>query len=104
MTNVRFTHNTSHVISVGGADHAIFLWQLILPGGGVVNDEYDSLAAQGSEVDEGSDSELSDVASLDSDLEREGEQTYERWVSCDIAVWSCDIPILVELYTRRIFN
>ncbi len=78
MTNVRFTHNTSHVISVGGADHAIFLWQLILPGGGVVNDEDDSLAAQGSEVDEGSDSELSDVASLDSDLEREGEQTYER--------------------------
>lgn len=50
----------------------------------MVDEDAESLAADmGSEV-EGSDSELSDVASLDSDVEREGEQNYERYVSCNI--------------------
>ncbi len=83
MTNVRFLHDASHVISVGGADNAIFQWQFISTDGAVAIDDDVSLANQGSEV-EGSDSELSDVASLDSDLEREGEQNYERY--CIVSV------------------
>lgn len=80
VTNVRFTHNQSHVISVGGADNAIFQWQFISSRGGVVDEDDDeSMWGVGSEA-EGTDSELSDVAPLDSDLEREGEITYDRWV------------------------
>jgi len=32
VTNVRFTHDEHHVISVGGADHGVFQWKF-LPGG-----------------------------------------------------------------------
>ena len=32
VTNVRFTHDEHHVISVGGADHGVFQWRF-LPGG-----------------------------------------------------------------------
>ena len=82
VTNVRFTANKQHVISVGGADHAIFQWRFVPPGGfegtegsaplmGGVRMESDS---------EESDSDLSDVASVDSDLEREQETNYERLV------------------------
>ena len=45
----------------------------------VDEDDDESMWGAGSEA-EGTDSELSDVASLDSDLEREGEITYDRWV------------------------
>ena len=82
VTNVRFTYNQSHVISVGGADNAIFQWKFIPPGGGVADSEDESVISQlraGSET-EGSDSELSDVGSLDSDLQREEEMTYDRCV------------------------
>ena len=32
VTNIRFTSDQRHVISVGGADHAVFQWRF-LPGG-----------------------------------------------------------------------
>ena len=82
MTNVRFTYNESHVISLGGADNAIFQWKFVPPGGGVADSEDESGVSQlgaGSDT-EGSDSELSDVGSLDSDLQREEEMNYDRSV------------------------
>ena len=71
---------------MGGADHAIFQWCFVTPdddgdedtgaGGSMV-----TLMSQGVESDsEGSDSESSDVGSVDSDLEREEENTYQREV------------------------
>ena len=32
VTNVRFDHNKHHVISVGGADHGVFLWRFLPKG------------------------------------------------------------------------
>lgn len=81
VTNVRFTFNQSHVISVGGADNAVFQWKFIPPGGAVADAEDESAVTHvgGAESDaEGSDSELSDVGSLDSDIEREEEKSYDR--------------------------
>ena len=77
VTNVRFTHDQSHVISVGGADHAVFQWQFVAPG-----DEVGVAVGGVFESDsEASDSEMSDVASVDSDLEREQEKSYDRFAS-----------------------
>ena len=90
VTNVRFTFDKHHVISVGGADHAIFQWHFITP-----EDEAEEGAESGVELgqsgsmvtlmsggvesdSEGSDSDTSDVGSVDSDLEQEQENTYQR--------------------------
>ena len=100
VTNVRFTFDKHHVISVGGADHAIFQWRFITP-----DDEAEEGAESGAELgqsgsmvtlmsggmesdSEGSDSDVSDVGSVDSDLEQEQEQTYER------AVYREDLQLL----------
>lgn len=32
VTNVRFDHDKHHVISVGGADHGVFLWRFLPEG------------------------------------------------------------------------
>lgn len=32
VTNIRFTHDKSRVISTGGADHAVFQWRFIPEG------------------------------------------------------------------------
>ena len=88
VTNVRFTFDKRHVISVGGADHAIFQWCFVTPDdreeeelrvGHDVGSTV-TMMSQGveSEDSEGSDSDSSDVGSLDSDLEREQEQSYQR--------------------------
>ena len=78
------------MISVGGADHAIFQWRLITP-----EDESEEGVESGAEIgqsgsmvtlmsggvesdSEGSDSDASDVGSVDSDLEQEQEKTYQR--------------------------
>ena len=76
------------MISVGGADHAIFQWCFVTSddgdeeGAGAGRDVGSTvtLMSQGmeSEDSEGSDSDSSDVGSLDSDLEREQENTYQR--------------------------
>lgn len=74
MTNVRFTADGMHVITTGGADHAIFQWKFI-PEGYVEDGVSDSGAdldggtQQVDSNDEASDSDLSDVDPLDSDIE-----------------------------------
>ncbi len=113
VTNVRFTHDQHHVISVGGADNAIFEWRFLsergeeeegegqgvpLSGGAgwlymhalqthihvhhVLTNAYNNTHTH-TAVDsdsELSDSDMSDVPSLDSDLEQEQEKSYERLV------------------------
>ena len=39
VTNVRFDHDKHHVISVGGADHGVFLWKFLAEG--VEDEGYD---------------------------------------------------------------
>ena len=70
VTNVRFTHDASRLISVGGADHAIFQWRF-LPEGVKPEDQVIPEAASGyvDSNSEESDSDLSDVDELDSDIE-----------------------------------
>lgn len=76
VTNVRFTTDKRHVISVGGADNAVFQWRFYAGEG---EGEEDVSAPVGGDSDsEESDSDMSDVASLDSDLEKEQEKVYER--------------------------
>ena len=41
MTNVRFSHDKSHIISTGGGDHAVFLWKFN-PGEIPADDEDDT--------------------------------------------------------------
>ena len=72
VTNVRFMCDKHHVISVGGADNAIFQWKFISAG------EDGSGQVGGDSDSEESDSDLSDVGALDSDVEKEQERTYER--------------------------
>lgn len=77
------------MISVGGADHAIFQWCFVAPDDGDKDGETEygarvsmvTLMSQGAESEsEGSDSDASDVGSVDSDLEQEQENTYQREV------------------------
>lgn len=81
VTNVRFTYDKQHVISVGGADNAIFQWQFVPPEseGGVAGGHIQEVG--GDSDSEASDSDVSDVDSLDSDLEKEQEKSYDRSVS-----------------------
>ena len=71
VTNVRFSHDKLRVVSVGGADHAIFQWRFFPDG--VHDDEAADLpdAASGylDSNSEDSDSEASDADELDSDVE-----------------------------------
>ncbi len=83
VTNVRFTSDSSYVISVGGADNAIFQWQFLPTGEEVEDDEGDDdeeveVRGGGDSDSELSDSDMSDVEALDSDLEKEKENNYER--------------------------
>ena len=79
VTNVRFTADKRHVISVGGADNAVFQWRFY-PGEGEGEEDDGRIPApvDGDSDSEESDSDMSDVASLDSDLEKEQEKVYER--------------------------
>ena len=85
------------MISVGGADHAIFQWRFVTPDDEVNEDGAElgqsgsmvTLMSQGAESDsEGSDSDSSDIGSVDSDLEQEQENTYQR------AVYREDLQLL----------
>ena len=88
VTNVRFTYDKGHVISVGGADNAIFQWRFLPTGEEVeVEDgeeeeenerEEQEVGGGGDSDSEASDSDMSDVEALDSDLEKEQEKSYER--------------------------
>ncbi len=71
MTNVRFSCDSSYVISTGGADHAIFQWRFVPEGGASDLDEVASTVGDhGDSLDEASDSDLSDVDPVDSDIEQ----------------------------------
>ena len=63
VTNVKFTHDLSYLISIGGEDHTILQWQ--------VNYGEESLVSvQGSE-DDATGTDSSDLDAIDSDLECE---------------------------------
>lgn len=80
VTNVRFSTDGMSLVSTGGADHAVFQWKVIPEGysddasdtGSVVG------AMQNESNDEASDSDLSDVDPLDSDVEEEVNKDYSR--------------------------
>ena len=79
MTNVRFSADRMRVISTGGADHAVFQWRYLADG----HTEGDIADPQHGFVDsnsEESDSDVSDVGALDSDLEQEKQVSYGRHV------------------------
>lgn len=81
VTNVRFTHDRRYVVSVGGGDHAVFLWRFNPEG---VQPEEDPATGHDSGYldsnSEDSDSDMSDIGDLDSDIEKEKEIDYERAV------------------------
>ena len=84
MTNVRFTSDKHHVISVGGADNAVFQWKFVT----AEEEDNESGLLGGDSDSEASDSDLSDVGSLDSDLEREQEKSYERLYNYTQGIYS----------------
>uniref|UniRef100_UPI00398E636F echinoderm microtubule-associated protein-like 6 isoform X3 n=1 Tax=Pristiophorus japonicus TaxID=55135 RepID=UPI00398E636F len=79
VTNVRWSYDFQWIISTGGADHSVFQWRFIPEG--MSNGGFD--ASQEGYADsngEESDSDLSDVAELDSDIEQEVQINYDRQV------------------------
>ncbi|MED6272218.1 Echinoderm microtubule-associated protein-like 6 [Characodon lateralis] len=80
VTNVRWSNDLQWVISTGGADHAVFQWRFLPEG--VMNGVLEPLLQEGyADSNSGeSDSDVSDVAELDSDIEQEAQTNYERQV------------------------
>ncbi|MEQ2189755.1 hypothetical protein GOODEAATRI_028553, partial [Goodea atripinnis] len=80
VTNVRWSNDLQWVISTGGADHAVFQWRFLPEG--VMNGVLEPLLQEGyADSNSGeSDSDVSDVAELDSDIEQESQTNYERQV------------------------
>ena len=85
VTNVRFTCDLKRVITVGGADHAVFQWKFVHgseEGSCETPENFELVGGDPVWSDsEESDSEMSNVGELDSDLEHEGELTYDRHFS-----------------------
>uniref|UniRef100_A0A673H0C0 Echinoderm microtubule-associated protein-like 6 n=1 Tax=Sinocyclocheilus rhinocerous TaxID=307959 RepID=A0A673H0C0_9TELE len=80
VTNVRWSHDLQWVLSTGGADHSVLQWRFLPEG--VMNGVLEPLL-QDSYADSNSgesDSDLSDVPELDSDIEQEAQINYERQV------------------------
>ncbi|XP_055449170.1 echinoderm microtubule-associated protein-like 5 [Psammomys obesus] len=90
VTNVRWSHDYQWVISIGGADHSVFQWKFI-PERKLKDSLHiapqESLAESNSDE---SDSDLSDVPELDSEIEQETQLTYHR------QVYKEDLPQLKE--------
>ncbi|ESO87658.1 hypothetical protein LOTGIDRAFT_166239 [Lottia gigantea] len=78
VSNVRFSSDKQKVISIGGADHAIFQWKFYPQGSGSDDLSLGGVDAYLDSNSEASDSDLSDVGELDSDLEREKQVSYDR--------------------------
>ncbi|XP_034150083.1 echinoderm microtubule-associated protein-like 6 isoform X2 [Esox lucius] len=80
VTNVRWSHDLQWVLSTGGADHALFQWRFLPEG--VMNGVLEPLLQEGyADSNSGeSDSDVSDVPELDSDIEQEAQISYERQV------------------------
>ncbi|XP_060573407.1 echinoderm microtubule-associated protein-like 6 [Ruditapes philippinarum] len=85
VTNVRFSNDKQRVISTGGGDHAIFQWKF-LPAGHSENDMADPQHGFVDSNSEESDSDLSDVGAIDSDLEQEKQVSYQRSIYREDAV------------------
>ncbi|GFN97686.1 echinoderm microtubule-associated protein-like 6 [Plakobranchus ocellatus] len=77
VTNVRFSNDGQRVISIGGEDHAVFQWRF-LPTADGDDDLPDHHNAYVDSNSEDSDSDLSDVGDVDSDVEREKQVGYDR--------------------------
>ncbi|EHB11852.1 Echinoderm microtubule-associated protein-like 5, partial [Heterocephalus glaber] len=90
VTNVRWSHDFQWVISIGGADHSVFQWKFI-PERKLKDALHiapqESLADSNSDE---SDSDMSDVPELDSEIEQETQLTYRR------QVYKEDLPQLKE--------
>ncbi|XP_061915415.1 echinoderm microtubule-associated protein-like 6 isoform X1 [Entelurus aequoreus] len=80
VTNVRWSHDLQWVLTTGGADHALFQWSFHPES--VVNGGLDAniLDSHGDSNSEDSDSDLSDVPEIDSDIEQETQINYDRQV------------------------
>ncbi|KAM9714304.1 echinoderm microtubule-associated protein-like 5 isoform 3-T3 [Dama dama] len=95
VTNVRWSHDYQWVISIGGADHSVFQWKFI-PERKLKDALHiapqESLADSNSDE---SDSDLSDVPELDSEIEQETQLTYRR------QVYKEDLPHLKEQYKEK---
>ena len=69
VTNVRFSYDHSRVITTGGADQSIFEWRFLPEGSRDSTGLTDAASGFVDSDDEQSDSDLSDVGELDSDVE-----------------------------------
>ncbi|XP_030877785.1 echinoderm microtubule-associated protein-like 6, partial [Leptonychotes weddellii] len=80
VTNVRWSHDFQWVLSTGGADHSVFQWRFVPEG--VSNGLLETAPQEGGtdSYSEESDSDLSDVPELDSDIEQETQINYDRQV------------------------
>ncbi|XP_041920810.1 echinoderm microtubule-associated protein-like 6 isoform X8 [Alosa alosa] len=80
VTNVRWSHDFQWVLTTGGADHSVFQWRFLPEG--IVNGVPEPLHQDGyaDSNSEESDSDLSDVPELDSDIEQETQINYDRQV------------------------
>ncbi|KAM9770291.1 LOW QUALITY PROTEIN: echinoderm microtubule-associated protein-like 6 [Menidia menidia] len=80
VTGVRWSSDLQWVVSTGGADHAVFQWRFLPEG--VMNGVLEPLLQEGyADSNSGeSDSDVSDVPELDSDIEQEAQTSYERQV------------------------
>ncbi|KAK9412191.1 echinoderm microtubule-associated protein-like 6 [Crotalus adamanteus] len=80
VTNVRWSHDFQWVISTGGADHSVFQWRFIPEGVTTGILEAARIDCGIDSYSEESDSDLSDVPELDSDIEQEAQINYVRQV------------------------
>ncbi|PNI66240.1 EML6 isoform 4 [Pan troglodytes] len=97
VTNVRWSHDFQWVLSTGGADHSVFQWRFIP---GVSNGMLETTPQEGGadSYSEESDSDLSDVPELDSDIEQEAQINYDRQVAdgkCLVSVGLDDFHSIV---------
>uniref|UniRef100_G3PCL9 EMAP like 6 n=1 Tax=Gasterosteus aculeatus aculeatus TaxID=481459 RepID=G3PCL9_GASAC len=80
VTNVRWSHDLQWALTTGGADHALFQWRFLpesVMNGGLDTNVQDG---HGDSNSEESDSDVSDVPELDSDIEQETQINYDRQV------------------------
>nr|CAB3242507.1 echinoderm microtubule-associated protein-like 6 [Phallusia mammillata] len=80
VTNVRFSTDNRWLMSTGGADHALFQWSVVTDGTGSTDDAVHQDTHTDS-CSEGSDSDLSDVGEVDSEIEQEAQVKYDRDIS-----------------------
>uniref|UniRef100_H3CLU3 EMAP like 6 n=2 Tax=Tetraodon nigroviridis TaxID=99883 RepID=H3CLU3_TETNG len=92
VTNVRWSSDLQWVLSTGGADHAVFQWRFLPEG--VMNGVLEPLLQDGyADSNSGeSDSDVSDVPELDSDIEQEAQTSYSRQLCSQ--VYKEDLPQL----------